>query len=140
MADYIPRPDADFNTWQDNFINTLNANPSDYSLTAADLTPLATAQSAWRNSYSNHTTAQASASAARQTKDDSRSDFEAALRTLVRRIQGNSDTTDSHRAQLNISLRETPRSTTGVPDTRPVARVDTSKRLEQTVHFWDEAT
>jgi hypothetical protein len=141
MADYIPRPDAEFNTWQDNLINTLNANPADFNLTAADVAPLITAQTGWTSAYSGHIAAQATADAAQKTKQSARSDYESVLRSLVRRIQGDSATTDTHRAQLNISLRETPRiSTTGVPDTRPVARIDNSQRQQQTVHFSDEAT
>src|SRR5207302_7699569 len=124
---------------QGNFTSTLNANPADFNLAAADIAPLTTAQSAWASAYSDHTTSQAAASAARQTKDSARSDYESAVRTLVRRIQGNSTITDTHRAQLNISLRETPRTPTGVPDTRPVARIDNSQRHQQTVHFSDEA-
>ncbi|MDT5121231.1 MAG: hypothetical protein QOC96_713 [Acidobacteriota bacterium] len=141
MADYIPRPDAEFNTWQDNLVSKLNANPADFNLTAADIAPLTTAQSAWTSAYSGHVAAQAAADAAQKTKQSARGDFESVLRSLVRRIQGDNATTDTHRAQLNISLRETPRiSTTGVPDTRPVARIDNSQRQQQTVHFSDEAT
>jgi hypothetical protein len=140
MADYIPRPDAEFNTWQDNLISTLNANPADFNLTAADIAPLTTAQTAWTNAYSGHVAAQATADAAQKTKQSARGDFESVLRSLVRRIQGDSATTDTHRAQLNISLRETPRTPTGVPDTRPVAQIDTSHRLRHGLTFTDETT
>jgi hypothetical protein len=39
-AGYIPRNDADFLAWMNNFITVLNANLATFGLVTADLTPL----------------------------------------------------------------------------------------------------
>ena len=36
MADYIPAPDAEFNSWQVNFVTYANANLAALGLVAAD--------------------------------------------------------------------------------------------------------
>jgi hypothetical protein len=140
MADYIPRSDADFNTWQANFLNYVGSNLAPLGLTAADLTPLTTAQTGWTTDYSVHIGAQTAADGALQTKKNTRNTYESSLRSLVRRIQGLPTLTDAQRAEMGLSLRETPRTVTGVPATRPVATVDTSQRLRHTIGFTDETT
>lgn len=140
MSDYIPRADSDFNTWQANLITYIGANLASLGLTAADLTPLTNTQTNWANNYSAYITAQASANGALQTKNSTRDTYETTLRSLVRRIQGLPTLTDAERAAMGISLRDTPRTATGVPDTRPVATTDTSQRLRHTINFADETT
>ncbi len=140
MADYIPRPDADFNVWQSRFLNYVDANQAALGLTAADLTPLTAAQTTWGNDYDAHTAAQAAAQGAQQTKKNTRDSFESSLRSLVRRLQGLPSLTEAQRAEMGVGSRDTPRTTTGVPTTRPIASVDTSQRLRHTVNFTDETT
>jgi hypothetical protein len=41
---YIPRNDADFLAWMDNFLTVLNANLATFGLVAADLTSLTNAR------------------------------------------------------------------------------------------------
>ncbi len=138
MADYIPSGDADFNTWQQSFINNLSANPADFGLTAADLAPLTTRQSAWTNAYTANTTAQTAAKSASQAKATARDDFEKTLRATARRVQGN--VTDEQRALLGLNVPTGTRTPTGAPTTRPVPQVDTSQRMRHTIAFTDEAT
>jgi hypothetical protein len=140
MADYIPNSDADFNSWQANFITYVDTNQAALGLTAADMLPLTTAQSDWTNNYTAHVAAQAAAEAAQQTKKNARDSFETSLRSLVRRLQGLPSLTEAQRAGMGITSRETPRTAKGVPTTRPVASVDTSQRLRHTVNFTDELT
>ncbi|MBD0372172.1 MAG: hypothetical protein ICV60_15125 [Pyrinomonadaceae bacterium] len=140
MADYIPRPDAEFNNWQANFISYLNSHMAELGLSAADLSLLTAAQLQWANTFSALLATQAAANAAIQNKNNARDSFETALRSMVRRMQGLPTVTEAMRAEMNISLRETTRAAAGVPTTRPVASVDTSQRLRHTINFVDEAT
>jgi hypothetical protein len=140
MADYIPGADADFNTWQNNFIANLNAHKADFGLADADLAPLNAAQQGWTDGYAAHIAAQAQAEGARLSKDDSRKALETALRGMARRVQTHTGTTDRHRAELGLNVQAGTRTSAGVPETRPVAQVDTSQRLRHTVSFSDEST
>lgn len=140
MSDYIPSGDADFNTWQQNFITNLQAHKADFGLADADLTPLIDAQSNWTTAYNDNIAAQAAAQGARQTKDGARDSYVSLLRSMARRVQGHQGTNDKHRASLGLHMQTQDRTSTVEPTTRPVASVDTSQRLRHTIKFRDEAT
>jgi hypothetical protein len=140
MADYIPNPDAEFNTWQDNLYKYASANLADLGLTAADLTPITTARSAWATTYSDHIAKQAAAQVASQAKSSARDDYEALLRSFVQGVQAKPNVNDKHRAGLQINVRSTSRTPANQPGSSPVATVDTSHRLRHTINFNDEHT
>ncbi|HEV7858435.1 MAG TPA: hypothetical protein VGO91_07380, partial [Pyrinomonadaceae bacterium] len=140
MPDFIPRQDAEFNTWQDNFINNLNANKADFSLTNADIEALTETQASWTTAYAANVAAKAAAEGAQQAKRKSRDVYESALRSMAKRVQSSGGTTDKHRAQLGLNIQGGTHTAAGVPETRPVVQVDTSQRLRHTISFSDEST
>ncbi|PYS81018.1 MAG: hypothetical protein DMF67_18305 [Acidobacteria bacterium] len=139
MPDYIPDSDADFDSWQQNLYGYVNSHLSEIGLTAADLTPLAAAQTTWRDAFGAHVTAQSAAQGARQSKDAARADLETQTRNFVRRVQGMPSTTDEIRASMGLPVRKE-KAPTPVPSTRPVASVETDHRLRHTINFIDELT
>ena len=140
MADFIPRSDAEFNTWLQNFTHYASSRLAELGLVAADLTPITAAQTDWDTAYSDHVAAQAAAQGASQTKNTVRATAEALLRPLVQRIQSQPAVSDAHRAGLAITMRSTERTSAGVPESRPVGTIDTSQRLRHTINFSDEST
>jgi hypothetical protein len=140
MPDKIPPGDADFNTWQLNFITSANANLAALGLVAADMTPLTTGAAAWTAAYTANVTAQAAAMSAREAKDAARKPLEVALRALAARLQASPTVTDARRAALGITVRAKGKQPAGVPTSRPVATVDTSQRLQHSIQFADEAS
>ncbi|MCK4340422.1 MAG: hypothetical protein KAY37_01700, partial [Phycisphaerae bacterium] len=89
--DYIPRPDAQFHAWQNNFIVYVNNHLADLGLVAADVVDLNATAATWTTDYPAHTVAQTAAQAARQAKDGARDGFEGTIRPLVRRLQASPD-------------------------------------------------
>ena len=142
MADYIPSPDGDFDTWQNNFYTYANAHLVDLGLVAADLTPLTTARTAWTNGLAANAAAQTAAHAARQTKSDARDAYETAIRSLVRRLQASPSVDNAERQALGITVKDDVVSVmaAAAAATRPVGVVDTSERLRHTIKFFDEST
>ena len=140
MADYIPDPDGDFQAWQANFIAYAIAHLQDLGILQADMAPITAAQSTWNGAYTANTAAQAAAQGAAQNKDAARTNFEAVLRVLVVRLQASPSVDNAERAALGITVRDTSKTPVSVPTTRPVARVDTSQRLQHVIAFMDEAT
>jgi len=138
--DYIPKGDADFNTWQANFINNLNANKADFGLTNADITAITATQAGWTTAYDGYIAAKAAADGSTQAKREARDAFESALRSMAKRVQSSSGTTDRHRAELGLKVQQGTRTSAGVPETRPVVQVDTGQRLRHTISFSDEST
>lgn len=140
MSDYIPTTDADFNTWQANLLDYLNANLTAFGLEHADIAPLETAQTEWVTTYSAQVAAQAAAQGASQAKQLAHNNYVQMLRALVQRLQSHPAMTDRHRANLGVHIRETGRTPVSAPQTRPVATIDTSQRLQHTINFSDETT
>lgn len=137
--DYVPSADADFDIWQQNFYTYINAHLAELGLTAAELTPLTTAQTSWQNAFSSNIAAQAAALGARQGKDTARDSFESLTRAFVRRVQAIPNVTDAARASMNITVAQGRASATP-PTSRPVVNVNTDQRLRHTINFVDETT
>jgi hypothetical protein len=140
MPDYIPAPDAGFDTWQANLLSVLAGNLAGYGLVAGDLTPLTAGQTAWTSGYAAQQTAQAAAIAATEVKDAARQTYESAIREVVRGIQARSSVTEGAKAAAGIPVHDTQPTPSGPPTTAPLGSVDTSQRLQHTVHFVDSAT
>jgi hypothetical protein len=142
-TDYIPRPDAEFLTWSQNFAMVLGTNYAALGLTQPQSTAITTAQITFMGSLTAHNTAVQNAAAAKQTKCANRETFEEAIRALVRQIQANPSVTDAQRAALGITVRDEGagmRTATMANIGRPVATIDTSARLRHVLRFVDEAT
>ena len=83
MADYIPSPDGDFDTWQQAFVTYLSANAVALGLDPlTDIPPITGAQGVWTTDFAANASAQTAAQAARQAKDAARAAFEHQLEGL----------------------------------------------------------
>ncbi|MBX3388285.1 MAG: hypothetical protein KF691_02390 [Phycisphaeraceae bacterium] len=137
---YIPRADAEFDTWQNGF-----ASPAaDFlinNLISEDLAlRLLNAQILWQATYAQHVQKQAAAEAATQQKDEARAAYESLAREAARAIQGFPTVTDADRASMGLTVRASGRTPTPTPTSAPIARVDTALRLRHTIRFTDAAT
>lgn len=141
MPDYIPAADAQFQAWQANFVTYVNAHMADLGLAPDDVAAVNTAAVTWTADYPAHIAAQTAAQGARAAKAGARDTLEAAVRLLVRRLQASPDVDDAERAAMGITVHDGEGAAlSGPPKTRPVVKVDTSERLQHTIHFADEAT
>ena len=116
-----------------------NANLAALGLTAADMTPITAAQSPWVNGFTAHVAAVNAAKAAKQTKDEARAAYVAAIRPLVRRLQASALVNDAEKASLGITVAQAP-SPIGAPTTAPQISIECNSRLQQVLRFVDSAT
>ena len=141
MADYIPAPDGDFDTWQTNFLAYATANAAALGLDPlVDIPPLTTAQGTWTTDFAANASAQAAAQSAREGKDAARDAYVGLIRPLVLRLQASPDVDDTERAALGITVPDRIATPAPVPTTRPVVKVDTSQRLRHEISFADATT
>jgi hypothetical protein len=140
MADFIPRPDEQFDTFANTFVNYATAHAVALGIPAATATALTNGLSDWTDNFAAHQTAQTNAQAARATKDTSRDGLEGQIRPTAAMIQANPAVTDEQRAALGLPIRDTTRTRTPAPTTRPVGQVDTSQRLQHTISWRDESS
>lgn len=139
-SNFIPRADADFDTWQNGF-TSLAADFLINNLISEDLAlQLFNAQELWDAVYADHVKKKAAAEGATQQKDDARAKYEALAREAARAIQGFPSVTDADRASMGITVRQSTRTPTPTPTSAPLARVETSLRLRHTIRFTDSST
>lgn len=140
MADFFPSRDADVGPFVTNLENLAAANPADYGVTAADVAPVTAGLADWNTKYPAHVAEQAAAASVQQAKDASLATLIAAVRTLVRKMQGSGMVSAAEAAALGLGVRDTEPTPAAAPTTRPLGRVDNSERLRQTIHVVDSAT
>lgn len=134
MADYIPRTDAVFQTWQDNFKAYAVANAVALGLSPADVIELTTKAGTWTASWTGLLLAKASAETAVADKNDARDDYTVTIRKLVAVIQANPAVTDGQRAALQITIPKE-RETIPPPSETPGIFIDFSVRLAHVIHW-----
>ncbi len=137
--DYIARPDDKFHPYQGDLVAYIGTNKTVLGVTADEVTALLAKQTAWTGAYATHTAAQTAAASATTNKDDLRKPLEAALRALAGRFQASETITDAQREAMKIPVHATTRTRAGVPTTKPVATVDTSRRFSHIIDFRDAA-
>ena len=139
-TDWIPSPDADFDSFFTAFKNWCAANGVAKSLTAGEVTALTGAFDDWTDRFAAHQAAQNAARTTKQDKDSAREAAEGLIRTAARKLQASPTMSDTDRTAAQLTVASGTRAPAAVPTTRPIAMVDTSQRLRHTIHFKDETT
>jgi hypothetical protein len=133
-TDYVPKNDNDLNAWIVNFNTVLNANLAALGLVAADITTLSSTTSAFSASIPLAVTAEAAYHQAIENKKLKRVALVAALRAMVKRVNGHPGMTDAIRAQLGITVPDRVPSRHGVGPEVPVVELEL-KPGQVVVHF-----
>lgn len=137
---YHPRSDPEFLAWGEQFNDYLQAHFSELGLSPGDVLGLNADLISYSAAQEALVRARAEAAAAVEANTRARRRFEAAMRKSVRRIQTYPGTTDTHRANLGITVPDPERTPIGPPTTRPLVKIDFSKRLLHRIAFVDERT
>jgi hypothetical protein len=108
--EYMPTKDGAFHPWYKNFCDRIIADPARYGVLPADLADLTAIYTEWLTDYPAHITAQSTARAAAEKKDDTRDESESVARRLVKLIQAWKNMTDAKRQELGITVLDTTRT------------------------------
>jgi hypothetical protein len=135
--DFIPRPDADFDIWQSQFMTGLTpARITAWKITPADQAALVLLQTGWTNAWTiakdkgSHTSAQTIA------KDEARIAYEQALRTFVSQwLRSNTLVTDDQRRDLGITVPDSERTPVGIKANSPLMAFDPAVHTVQTLRL-----
>lgn len=141
MDDYIPQKDADFNSWQANVVEITDPKQVAWGIDAADFAALKAAQTVWVNAYALAEIKHDRTSADVQAKDDARTMYEKELRKFYMQwLASNSRVTNGDRERMGLTVKSDTRTPVPKPVTSPVGTIDFSMRLQQKIHFIDQAT
>ena len=104
--DFLPNNDTELQAWLQNFVTILNANLAAFGLVAADTTPLTGAQTNFNTAVTTQISAEAAFRNAVATKKTRRTQLEALLRPLIRRVNSHPAMTDGLRGNLQITVTD----------------------------------
>ncbi len=138
-GDYIPRKTGDYFLWQQNFTTVAQANLVALGVSAAEMTPIVTAQGEFETNMLAVEPADAEAKAAKQARDDSRDVEETLIRRIVRKIQANPSVSDQLKQQLAITVAQEP-TVAPVPTSKPNPDVEDVEGLQQVLRMSDSVT
>jgi hypothetical protein len=139
-SNYIPRPDGDFTAWAQHYYDAVEKWYSVQGFDKELLAALKKALDTWQSLYPAHVTAQQRAEGARQAKDQARAELEREIRPVTNFVQGYPKTTDADRAEIGITVRDTSKTPSPTPTTRPLVSVEGGSRLTHELRLVDEGS
>lgn len=139
-SDYMPRNDAEFMVWLDQFMSYLTAHVENVGLSEAEIADLLADLPLFQTALLEFQDARIAYKAKRDTKTDSRTAIQEIIRPLVSRIQSYAGTTNADRQALGIPVRNgetTPQEIT-IANNKPQAIVDVSQRYKHVLRIRNE--
>jgi hypothetical protein len=134
--DYIPRPDGDFDIWQDQFMTGVTPNIVTWKIDPANFATLAPLQAAWKSAWLIGKDKGTRSSAQVIAKDEARQHYETALRVFVKQwIRGNTLVTDDQRRNIGVTVPDSERTPVGIKHNAPLLSFDPSVHTVQTLRF-----
>jgi hypothetical protein len=125
MSDFVPRPDAVFDVWQNNLSNKAEAAATRLGIPAAAITSLRAKQSRWAVAFKAAEDPETRTKATVREKQEAREDYEAALREFVKAwLTYNPAMTDVDRENFGLPVHDTKPTPAAAITTRPEVEVD----------------
>lgn len=137
---FIPGPDGEFDTFLKSFNDAVTGDPGGFGLGTADVTLIQATYSAWVLAFQNHKDTQLKAVQATATKEKCHDEAEAAVRSLVKKINGNPEVDNALRAKAALPPHDLVKTAASAPDTRPIGRLEAKGHYTLVLHFVDEMT
>ncbi len=107
MADYIPKGDADFDSWQETFVDYIVANTMALGISLSEKIELTSTRQSWETRYLTHKNSQNKAKGDTELKEDALDTHVSTIRKFTKKIQGRPETTDDQREALGITVPDT---------------------------------
>lgn len=128
--DYLPRGEAEFFEWQNNFVDLVSTNAAAWNITPAELGVLTALQTDYLPKYDVANKSKSTTRTSQQVlaKNASTKEYKKGVRKFVKQhIAFNDAVTDDDRLALKVTVRDTVRTPSGTPVTVPDLFLDTLK-------------
>lgn len=137
---YIPTRDSLLDTWTANFNARIALAPAVYGLTPADSTAINTVVSNFHAAYLLATNPGTRTRVTVASKDAFRSVMLVLIRQFAQQIQANVGVSNSAKADLGLTIRDTSRTPIPAPTTWPVLSIEQATAGSQRLRFADSST
>lgn len=139
-GDYIPRTDAGFRSWLQNFSSLIAQNPSQYGLTAADATVISGHYTAYNPLWEQCQQPSIRTTSLIQQKDAVKASAVASCRVYAMIIKNNMGVDEQAKSALGLHINDTTPSPVPVPSTAPIIMITGSFSGEHILRYADETT
>lgn len=133
----FPSKEADFNLYVQTAVPYLVTNKARLLVSASNVTDATAQLTAWNAIFPASQNKNTRTKSIVDNKDNAKEAIMVTLRAIFADIPASVLTVED-RNTLNLAERSTSRTPVAVPSTKPIAQVDTSRRLEHTISFTDE--
>ena len=139
-AGFIPTQDAEALAFFQTFAAGISANPSAYSLVAADATAIDNAVDLFASSYAIAVAPATRTAVTINTKDEARASAETIVRQYAAQIKVNNGVSDSNKIAIGVRPVNTSRNPVPPPATFPLLNIVGNTPGVQTLRYSDSAT
>jgi hypothetical protein len=135
---YIPRPDAEFNTWTANFLRILSSRLEQFNFPAAEYEHLTELYADFSAKFSIASTPATRTKVAIHAKSESRGELERGLQQSVQEfLTHNRLVTDADRDNLGLPIYKKTRTVAPIATTYPLFEVLTNTIRRLTIYYFD---
>lgn len=138
--DYIPKSDAELASFLDNFATKLAADKAKFNIPDAQADDLTTANTNFQTALAELDEARDNLNVKQEAKEKAEEEAVAKTRVCAQQIQADPNVTDEARAGLRLPTRDKKPTRVSVPQSFPIVVIDNSKRLRQTLTYFDSNT
>jgi hypothetical protein len=141
QTNFIPRPDAAFNTWQGDLMAEVASKAPAWNISLDAVATLQTLQARWNTAYKAYENPATRNPVIVQEKRNARDAYEAELRKFVKSyLAYNPAVTDNDRKELGLTVPKHSRTPAPVATTYPDYDIDRSVLRRLTIHFYDQGS
>jgi hypothetical protein len=138
---FIPKPDAAFNTWQGNLMVGVAPQASAWNIPPDAVAALQTLQTRWITAYAAYENPATRNHLVVKEKRDARKAYEAETRKFVKAyLAYNPAVTDNDREELGLTVPKNSRTPAPVATTYPDFDIDSGTIRRLTVDFYDQGS
>ena len=137
----MPHVESEFLPWVENYVTVMTENAVAWSVTPAETSKLAELLGKFKEKYAIAKTPATQTQAARQAKNDAKTALESYVRKIYRkRLLHNDDVTNEERDLLQVPIHDKTNTPSALPQSSPVAFIDTSVHLQHKIKVTDSIT
>ena len=137
---YIPRTDAGFRDWLNNFSSLISADPGKYGLSASDANIIADLNAQYEQYYVLCQSATTRTTSAVTQKDAVRASAKGTCRVYAQQIKANQGVDNQAKIDLGLHIDDPTPTPIPAPDSAPLLSITGAFSGEHTIRYADENT
>ncbi len=139
LRDYIPQPDAEFDAFQKNLFDIMNANQARFGIPAGEINALIPFKNAWEAAFEKARKPTTRTSGEVEAKNKAREEYEEVLRPFVKRnLTNNPAVKTKDLKDMDLTVPDDEQTPSRKPTRSPALRIDKIENQQHTLRILDK--